>query len=58
MSTDQENWKTTVKNCLNDNNLLLGLKPMKQVSEISANHLIDDYAAAILYHSNKNSDLT
>ena len=45
------------KACLEDNSLMLKLDTLKEVSEISANHLLDDYAAAILYHSNKNSKL-
>lgn len=57
VSTEQNEWKQRAKACLDDNNLMLQLDTLKEVSEISANHLLDDYAAAILYHSNKNSKL-
>ena len=57
VSTEQNEWKQKAKACLEDNNLMLQLDTLKEVSEISANHLLDDYAAAILYHSNKNSKL-
>jgi len=57
VSTEQKEWKQKAKACLEDNNLMLKLDTLKEVSEISANHLLDDYAAAILYHSNKNSKL-
>ena len=57
ISTEQKEWKQKAKACLEDNSLMLKLDTLKEVSEISANHLLDDYAAAILYHSNKNSKL-
>jgi hypothetical protein len=57
VSTEQNEWEQRAKACLHDNSLMLKLDTMKEVSEISANHLLDDYAAAILYHSNKNSKL-
>jgi hypothetical protein len=57
VSTEQNQWRQKAKACLEDNSLMLQLDTLKEVSEISANHLLDDYAAAILYHSNKNSKL-
>ena len=52
---ERSNWKKTAVNCLKDNKNLLGLKTLAKVADISVEHLVDEYAAAILYHSSKNS---
>ena len=52
---ERPNWKKTAVNCLKDNKKLLELKTLARVVDISVEHLVDEYAAAILYHSSKNS---
>jgi hypothetical protein len=48
-------WAKAGKECLADPNKIMELKPMQEVLNISAEHELDDYASAILYHSRKNS---
>jgi len=52
---ERPNWKKTAVNCLKDNKKLLELKTLAKVADISVEHLLDEYASAILYHSSKNS---
>jgi len=54
-SCDQADWKKTAVSCLNDNKKLLGLKILEPIMNISAEHALDEYSSAILYHSAKNS---
>ena len=51
-SSDLENWEQTAISCVNniENLESLGVKP--EILEISAQHQLDNYSAAILYHSN------
>jgi len=48
-------WMKAGKECLANPDKIMELKPMQEVLNISAEHELDDYAAAILYHSRKNS---
>lgn len=52
---DQAEWEKTAVSCLKDNKQILGLKTLRGVANISAEHSLDEYASAILYHSVKNS---
>ena len=49
VAKDKKDWLEVGKACM------IKLSPLPQVLEISAEHELDDYAAAILHHSRKNS---
>jgi hypothetical protein len=55
VAKERKDWVKIGKQCVNDPKKLMGLSPMPQILDISAAHELDDYAAAILYHSRKNS---
>ena len=55
VAKDQKDWLSTGKACIQNPDKLIKLSPMEPVLEISAEHELDDYAAAILHHSRKNS---
>jgi hypothetical protein len=55
VAKERKDWVKIGKQCINDPKKLMGLSPMPQILDISAAHELDDYAAAILYHSRKNS---
>ena len=52
---EQSQWKKTAISCLQNNKKLLELQTLAEVADISAEHSLDEYASAILYHSTKNS---
>ena len=52
---EQSEWKKTAIDCLHNNKKLLELQTLAEVADISAEHALDEYASAILYHSTKNS---
>ena len=51
VAKEKKDWLKTGKECIGDPQKLIGLSPMSQVLDISAEHELDDYAAAILYHA-------
>jgi hypothetical protein len=51
VAKERKDWLKTGKECIGDPQKLIGLSPMSQVLDISAEHELDDYAAAILYHA-------
>ena len=55
VSKDKNDWLSTGKACIADPQELIKLQPMEPILKISSEHELDDYAAAILYHSRKNS---
>ena len=55
VAKDKKDWVDTGKACIKNPDKILSLKPLPAVLEISAKHELDDYAAAILHHSRKNS---
>ena len=55
VSKDKNDWLSTGKACIADPQELIKLQPMEPILKISAEHELDDYAAAILHHSRKNS---
>lgn len=55
VAKDTKDWLAVGKACIKDPNKLIKLNPMPQVLQISSEHELDDYAAAILHHSRKNS---
>ncbi len=55
VAKERKDWLKIGKECLSDPQKLTKLSPMPQVLDVSTAHELDDYAAAILYHSRKNS---
>ena len=55
IAKEPKEWVSTAKLCMKNSTKLLDLKPSKKVIDISVEHELDDYAAAILYHSRNNS---
>jgi hypothetical protein len=55
VSKNKTDWLAAGKACIKDPQELIKLQPMEPVLKISAEHELDDYAAAILHHSRKNS---
>ncbi len=55
IAKDPKDWLPTAKSCIENSAKLSDLQPLKEIIEISAEHELDDYAAAILHHSRKNS---
>lgn len=55
VAKDMKDWETAAAECIKNPSKIIDLKPMSEILNISAEHELDDYAAAILYHSRKNS---
>jgi len=51
-ASDLENWEQTAISCVNNIENLESLDVLPEILEISAKHELDNYSAAILYHSN------
>ena len=54
-SQSKESWSETVESCVKDFNEIENLHTLTQVLEISNEHKLDLYPAAILHHSKENS---
>jgi len=50
---DKEYWGETLESCVKDFNEIENLNTLKEVLDISAQHTLDTYPAAILYHSDE-----
>jgi len=55
IAKNPKDWLSTAKSCIKNAAKLTDLKPLKEVVDISAEHELNDYAAAILHHSRKDS---
>ncbi len=55
VAKDQSDWESSAAECIKNPSKITDLTPMEAILNISAEHELDDYAAAILYHSRKNS---
>jgi|TARA_R110000824_G_scaffold69315_1_gene178717 hypothetical protein len=53
-STSEENWEKVAVSCVTDPKNIASLNVHTDVLEISAEHQLGDYPAAILYHSKEN----
>ena len=53
-STKMENWTQKAISCVSNIEEIQNLDVMPEVLDIAAKHELDNYAAAILYHSNEN----
>jgi hypothetical protein len=50
-ATSKEEWTTTLQACVQDLNKIETLQPMKEVTDTADEFLLDEYSAAIFYHS-------
>ena len=50
-ATNKEEWTTTLQACVQDLNKIEALKPMKEIIDAADEFLLDEYSAAIFYHS-------
>ena len=50
-ATNKEEWTTTLQACVQDLNKIEKLQPMKEVTDTADEFLLDEYSAAIFYHS-------
>jgi hypothetical protein len=55
VAKEEKEWLSAAKKCVSNPDAILKLQPLQSVLDISAEHELDDYASAILYHSRKNS---
>lgn len=53
LASEQEDWKSTFENCLNDLSNIEKLDTKPEIYEMSEKHNLESYPAAILYHSSK-----
>ena len=52
-SNKKEYWGEMLESCVKDFNEIENLSPLKEVLDISAQHTLETYPAAILYHSHE-----
>jgi hypothetical protein len=52
-SQDKESWAKTLESCVKDFNKIEGLGTLREVLDISSEHSLETYPAAILYHSHE-----
>lgn len=52
-SRDKESWDKTLESCVKDFNKIEELGTLRKVLDISSEHSLEDYPAAILYHSHE-----
>ena len=55
-STDIENWTQKAVSCVSNLEEIQSLNVLPEILEISAKHELDNYSAAILYHSNEKKE--
>ena len=55
-STSIENWTQTALSCVSNLEEIQELNVLPEILEISAKHELDNYSAAILYHSNEKKE--
>ena len=53
IGSESDDWKDTAETVLKDPSTLDKLGVMKAVQDLAAEHDLNTYAAALLYHSNK-----
>jgi len=51
VSSDRENWVSTLQKCMANLDEIEKLKPLPQVSQTADEFLLEEYSAAIFYHS-------
>jgi hypothetical protein len=55
LAKDRRQWKRTANSCIKDVDKIENLSVLEKVAEISGNHQLEIYPAALLYHSQKDS---
>jgi len=53
VSCEEADWKTSLTNCISDPNNIESLNALNEIQQLSSEHDLDLYSAALLYHSNK-----
>ena len=56
IAKEVKDWKATAESCLKNNKNILNLNLAKGVEKTASDHTLTDYAAAIVYHSEKFSN--
>jgi hypothetical protein len=46
-----ENWESLAKECLDNEEKLFSLSPLESVSNLMIEHDLEEYSAALLFHS-------
>ena len=55
---DKESWVETLESCVKDFNEIESLNTLKEVLDVSTQHQLEEYPAAILYHSHEKESQT
>ena len=55
---DKESWVETLESCVKDFNEIESLNTLKEVLDVSSQHQLEEYPAAILYHSHEKESQT
>ena len=53
LAKDEKMWKRTLNSCIKDFNKISDLPMIKEIAKISEDHNLENYPAALLYHSKK-----
>jgi hypothetical protein len=53
IAKERKEWNNVLKECVENNDIIADLGALEGVQEIAANHGLDLYSAALLYHSEK-----
>ena len=53
VSCEEADWSTSLTNCISDPNNIESLNALNEIQQLSSEHDLDLYSAALLYHSNK-----
>jgi hypothetical protein len=52
VSCEEADWSTSLTNCISDPNNIESLNALNKIQQLSSEHDLDLYSAALLYHSN------
>jgi hypothetical protein len=55
---NKESWVETLESCVRDFNEIESLHALKEVLDVSSQHQLEEYPAAILYHSHERQSET
>ena len=53
VSCDESDWSKKLNSCILDPNNIESLSALNKIQQLSSDHDLDLYSAALLYHSNK-----
>jgi len=52
VSCEEADWSTSLTNCISNPNNIESLNALNKIQQLSSEHNLDLYSAALLYHSN------